>query len=109
MSTGISTNVSLAGKAACLAEAGIKFVIRYYSKPGSHKAITRAEADELAAAGIRLGVVYQENARKISDFTIDKAQGACGECLGFSAGDGPAGRLHNLFCGRFRCPLERSA
>lgn len=74
MNAGISTNASLKGKAACLAEAGIEFAIRYYSKPGSHKAITREEADELAAAGIRLAVVYQENARRISDFTIAKAQ-----------------------------------
>jgi hypothetical protein len=74
MSRGISTNISLQGKAACLATAGIKYALRYYSKPGSSKAIKPAEADALAAVGIVLGVVYQETARSIGEFTRAKAQ-----------------------------------
>ena len=74
MSKGISTNVSLQSQAACLAEAGIKFALRYYSKPNSTKAITPAEADALAEAGIQLGVVYQERGRSVGDFTLTKAR-----------------------------------
>lgn len=74
MSKGISTNISLRTKATCLAAEGIKYALRYYSRPGSSKAITRAEADALAAEGITIGVVYQEVARRIGDFTIEKAR-----------------------------------
>lgn len=74
MSKGVSTNVSLKTKAACLAGAGIKYALRYYSKPGSAKAMKPDEADALAAAGIQIGVVYQEMARSIGEFTKVKAK-----------------------------------
>ncbi len=74
MRDGISTNVSVLGKAQCLAGKGVGFVVRYYSKPGSSKAVKRAEADELAAEGILLGVVYQENGRSVGKFTLEHAR-----------------------------------
>ena len=70
----ISTNVSVQDKADCLRQAGITEVVRYYSKPGSSKAVRPSEANALTAAGIRLAVVYQENARSIGEFTIQKAR-----------------------------------
>src|SRR5215204_2926583 len=69
----ISTNVSVQSKAECLKNAGITDVIRYYSRPGSAKAVRPGEANALTAAGIRLAVVYQENARSVSEFTMAKA------------------------------------
>jgi hypothetical protein len=74
VNNGISTNVSLADKAPCLAKAGIQFAIRYYSKPGSVKAMGRDEALALSKAKIGLGVVYQERARSPEEFTMAKAR-----------------------------------
>ena len=74
MSRGISTNVSLQTKADCLAAAGIAYALRYYSKPGSSKAMKPAEAVALAEAGIKIGVVYQENARSLGEFSEAKAR-----------------------------------
>ncbi len=88
----ISTNVSLQSKAECLRSAGITHAVRYYSKPGSDKAIKPAEANALAAAGIGLAVVYQERARSIGDFTRANAISHAKNALKSAAAIGqPAG------------------
>lgn len=48
-------------RASALAMAGVKTVIRYYSRDTIRpsKPIRRAEADKLTAAGLRLGIVYE--------------------------------------------------
>ncbi|WP_343654125.1 DUF1906 domain-containing protein [Paraburkholderia caribensis] len=48
-------------QASALATAGVKTVIRYYSRDTIHpsKRLTRAEAEQLHSAGLRLGVVHE--------------------------------------------------
>ncbi len=61
-----------AAAAACLRQAGITTVIRYYSEftqlPG--KRLTRAEAAALGAAGLRLGAVYQDAQNAPQHFSL---------------------------------------
>ncbi len=66
--------------AACLRQAGITTVVRYYSEltqlPG--KRLTRAEASALGAAGLRLGAVYQDAQNAPQHFSLARglARGA---------------------------------
>jgi hypothetical protein len=69
-----------AAAAACLRQAGITTVVRYYSEftqlPG--KRLTRAEAAALAAAGLQLGAVYQDAQNAPQHFSLARglARGA---------------------------------
>jgi hypothetical protein len=67
---GLSTNRHCGPSAACLREAGQAFVVRYYSRttrqPEKH--LTPGEAATLAAAGLDIVTVYQDNAREPEDF-----------------------------------------
>lgn len=62
MKRGISTNHNVGGQAACLKQSGIDFVFRYYSLTTHQpeKRLTKPEADLLSAAGLELGVVYED-------------------------------------------------
>ncbi len=73
MATGISTNANTTGKAACLASNGVDFVFRYYSKPGSSKALTPAEAADLSKARIAIGAVFQFINNSAGYFTTEHA------------------------------------
>lgn len=61
---GISTNIPCTDKAVCIKQAGYDFVFRYYAEHTRDpaKIIKPAEAAALAAAGLKIGVVFQ-NAR----------------------------------------------
>jgi hypothetical protein len=76
MSRGISTNHNVGGQAACLKQAGIDFVFRYYSLTTSQpeKRLTKPEADALSAAGLQLGVVYEDGPTDPSYFSKSRGQ-----------------------------------
>jgi Domain of unknown function (DUF1906) len=80
MSNGISTSQDVTDAAACLAQAGVSFVFRYYSTTTSmpEKVITASEANAILAANLMIGVVYEDgptsanyfsNARGVQDAT----------------------------------------
>jgi hypothetical protein len=62
MKRGISTNRNVASQAACLKHAGIDFVFRYYSETTHQpeKRLTQAESQALSAAGLGVGVIYED-------------------------------------------------
>lgn len=70
MLTGLSTNRWCTAAAPCLAGEGRQFVVRYYSRTTRkpEKVLRRAEALQIAAAGLDLAVVYQDNGREEDDF-----------------------------------------
>jgi Domain of unknown function (DUF1906)/Bacterial SH3 domain len=76
----IDADVNCAAAASCLRQAGITTVFRYYSeftqRPG--KRLTGAEAAALAAAGLRLGAVYQDAQNAPQHFSLARglARGA---------------------------------
>jgi hypothetical protein len=76
MASVIDASLSCAAAASCLRQAGIATVIRYYSEftqlPG--KRLTRAEAAALAAAGLRLGAVYQDAQNKPEHFSLERGR-----------------------------------
>ena len=63
-----------AGAAACLRQAGVATVVRYYAEftqiPG--KRLTRPEAAALGAAGLRLGAVYQDAQNASHHFSLSR-------------------------------------
>ena len=68
MKTGISTDKKTGPDATCLATKGIQVVLRYYSQ-SSWKRLAASEAQLLCAAGIELGMFYEDNPTKVSYFT----------------------------------------
>jgi len=69
--TGISTNRNVSARAVQLKAAGIDFVFRYYSQTTHQleKRLTRAEAEALCAAGLEVGVVYEDAPTVIAYFS----------------------------------------
>jgi len=62
MSKGISTNRRTTTKVACLRNAGIDFVVRYYSTTThqAEKRLTIPEAQAISAAGMEIVTVYED-------------------------------------------------
>jgi len=71
MKRGISTNRNVATHAACLKQQGMDFVFRYYSLTThqTEKRLTQAEAEALSAAGLEIGVVYEDAPTSLSYFS----------------------------------------
>ncbi|MEQ8964645.1 MAG: DUF1906 domain-containing protein [Azospirillaceae bacterium] len=73
----IDTPWNTAAKAGALAAAGVTTVMRYYNFANSRalpeKCLTLVEAEALSAAGIAIGVVFQQRQNVIDDF--DRAKG----------------------------------
>ena len=71
MKNGISTDLDVTNSAACLKQAGIDFVFRYYSTTTtlSQKRLTLSEADAIIAAGLMIGIVYEDGPTLASYFT----------------------------------------
>jgi Rv2525c-like, glycoside hydrolase-like domain len=63
MSKGISTDLNISGIASCLRSQGLDFVFRYYSA-SDWKRMERPEAVAIAAAGLKLAVVYEDGPPK---------------------------------------------
>jgi len=61
---GLDASVPLTKIAACLKENGFGFAIRYYSAKPRKKNLTLTEAQALVKAGLLLGVVFEETARR---------------------------------------------
>ncbi len=67
----IDTNRDTTRHLNALRAAGIETVIRYYARSLSSKVIRRAEAQAIAKAGLRLGVVYEGAGDRLSAFSQD--------------------------------------
>lgn len=74
MKRGISTNLDVSTCADALKQNGIDFVFRYYSQTTSQpqKRLTSAEAEALSAAGLTIGVVYEDNPISTSYFSSSR-------------------------------------
>jgi len=73
---GVSTNHNVGSQATCLKQAGVDFVFRYYSLTTHQpeKRLTKPEADALSAAGLQLGVVYEDGPTDPSYFSNSRGQ-----------------------------------
>lgn len=71
MKRGISTNRNVTNHASCLKQLGIDFAFRYYSQTTQQpeKRLTQAEAEALSAAGVQIGVVYEDAPTSLSYFS----------------------------------------
>ena len=56
-----------AAKAKQLYDSGMRFVLRYYSKDGSWKLLTKTEADNILAAGLQLGAVFERYPERVKE------------------------------------------
>jgi len=68
----IDVSFTCGGSAGFLAGAGVQTIIRYYSRDTGipEKRLTRKEATQFAAAGVRLGIVHEaKHGNKISAFS----------------------------------------
>ena len=87
----MDTPWSCARKAQELKAAGVDAIIRYYNHRNSRqlpeKRLSRSEAEAIAAAGIRLSVVFQQRQNKLRDFTFDKGRAAGERAFDLAAGD----------------------
>lgn len=72
----IDTPWSTQSKLACLKEAGLRTVIRYYNFQSSsglpEKRLEPAEAAAISAAGLSLAVVFQQKQNEAGDFSEDE-------------------------------------
>ncbi|MGI9416034.1 MAG: glycoside hydrolase domain-containing protein [Hyphomicrobiales bacterium] len=87
----MDTPWSCARKARELKAAGVDVIIRYYnhrnSKQLPEKRLSRSEAEAITAAGMRLGVVFQQRQNKLRDFTFDKGRAAGERAFALAAQD----------------------
>jgi peptidoglycan hydrolase-like protein with peptidoglycan-binding domain len=70
---GMDTNVDCSTFASCIAAAGLKFVVRYYSN-NSNKTMTRAEAVALTNAGLQVAAVFEDSNNDIKFFSTELGQ-----------------------------------
>lgn len=90
-SPGMDAAINCTHFAAGIAAAGMKFVVRYYSR-FPVKAMNRAEALALSAAGLQLAAVYQDANDDIRFFSADQGRQAATRALAQAAAVGqPAG------------------
>jgi len=90
-SPGIDAAVDCTPFAPAIAEAGMKFVARYYSKY-AQKALTRREALALSQAGLKVAVVYQDIHNHLQYFSAGQGKEGAARALQQAAATGqPAG------------------
>lgn len=88
---GMDTNINCSPFTSCIATAGMKFVVRYYSNSPS-KNLTRAEALALSNAGIQVGAVYEDSNNDTRFFSTSLGQKNAAKALSLASGVGqPAG------------------
>jgi len=68
--SGIDVNIDCRSFASCIATAGMKFVVRYYSNSKS-KTLTRQETVALSKAGLQVAAVYQDFNNDIQFFSAE--------------------------------------
>ncbi len=90
-SPGMDAAMDCSPFAAAIAEAGMKFVARYYSKY-AQKALTRREALALSQAGLKVAVVYQDIHNDVQYFSAEQGTDGATRALQQAAATGqPAG------------------
>ncbi|MBC7994430.1 MAG: DUF1906 domain-containing protein [Rhizobacter sp.] len=98
MHEGLSTNRHCHGFADCLVREGKAFVFRYHSRTTlqPEKRISPKEAADLARAGLQVATVYQDNARKLSDFGFDRGRldGASAQTFASQIGQPPGSAVY---------------
>lgn len=98
MREGLSTNRHCHGFADCLVREGKAFVIRYHSRTTTQpeKRISPKEAADLARAGLEVATVYQDNARRLSDFGFDRGRldGASAQTFASQIGQPPGSAVY---------------
>jgi Domain of unknown function (DUF1906) len=96
LKNGISTDRDVTASAVCLQQAGISFVFRYYSTITTlpQKRLTASEANAILAAGLMLGVVYEDGPTSASYFSnargVQDATNAFNTAAGFGQPSGSA-------------------
>src|SRR3954462_15383406 len=83
MKRGISYSRNLVPFLTCLANSGINFAFRYYSR-SSWKRLTLAEARALTSAGIEIGVVYEDGPTAVTYFTAARGQADAQRAIAFA-------------------------
>jgi peptidoglycan hydrolase-like protein with peptidoglycan-binding domain len=88
---GMDAGVDCSAFASCIANAGMKFVVRYYSRFLT-KSITRQEAVALSAANLQVAVVYEDSNDDINFFSSELGRENAAKALLLATGTGqPAG------------------
>jgi hypothetical protein len=87
---GMDASVNCASYASCIAAAGLRFVVRYYSLSTS-KTMNAAEAAALSAAGLKLAVVYQDKQNTIASFSTAKGKTNAQKALELASAIGQPG------------------
>src|SRR2546426_1641865 len=88
---GMDARVNCGAFASCIATAGVKFVVRYYSNV-VNKTMTRAEAAALSTAGLQVAAVFQDSGNDIKFFSAELGKKNAAKALLLAAGIGqPAG------------------
>ncbi len=98
MREGLSTNRHCHGFADCLVREGKQFVIRYHSRTTTQaeKRISPKEAADLARAGLHVATVYQDNARRLTDFGFERGRldGASAHTFASQIGQPPGSAVY---------------
>src|SRR5207247_11472667 len=90
---GMDARVNCGAFASCIATAGMKFVVRYYSNV-VNKTMTRAEEAALSTAGLQVAAaaVFQDSGNDIKFFSAELGKKNAAKALLLAAGIGqPAG------------------
>jgi peptidoglycan hydrolase-like protein with peptidoglycan-binding domain len=85
---GLDASVDCTSFASCISSAGMKFVVRYYSRSTTGKTLTPEEAAALSAVGLKLVVVYQDKQDTIGSFSADEGTRSAGKALELAGGIG---------------------
>jgi peptidoglycan hydrolase-like protein with peptidoglycan-binding domain len=84
---GMDASVDCRTFASCIAAAGMKFVVRYYSNSAG-KTLTRPEAVALSTAGLEVAAVYQDSGNDIKFFSTELGKKNAAKALLLAAGIG---------------------
>jgi peptidoglycan hydrolase-like protein with peptidoglycan-binding domain len=87
---GLDANVDCTSFAKCIADAGLKFVVRYYASRAS-KTLTRAEAVALSRAGLQVAVVRQDFNNSIDRFSAEVGRQQAAKALDLATQIGQPG------------------
>ena len=84
---GMDASVDCRTFASCIATAGMKFVVRYYSNSAG-KTMTPPEAAALSKAGLQVAAVYQDSGNSIKFFSTELGKKNAAKALLLAAGIG---------------------
>lgn len=85
----IDTPWNTTGKLSQLAAAGVDTIVRYYNYSNSttlpQKGLTAAEANAIAAAGMKLAVTFQQKQNSVGDFSLEAGTAAGVQAFGYAS------------------------